>query len=784
METAKQSFVPSVKLCVGDRNDVSALDFQCVRMAPFRVFFGILVALLVGLTAPTADAQVGRRIALVTGNGDYEHVVPLPNPNRDAHAIGAMLERIGFEVETLIDLDTASMERAVRDFAQRSRDAEIALFYYAGHGVQVEGRNYLLPVNSNITRPRDLEYEAIKLDMITRELENSDAKLSLVLLDACRDNPLEELFMRQAGALSRNVDTGGGLAQTQGAAGMLIAYATAPDTVALDGQGNHSPFSQALLEWMDQPDIEVGRLFRRVRERVMEITGNQQVPWVEEAVIGEYYLNRDETESAGLPDAEHLFWDHVQTIDNAAERLTALQRYMLVFPEGARVEDAQRMRRVLMQNLAVAGIEPEDTATEGQGLTLRPSLPDQETAALAPQGNDALSPGRSEAAGNPAVLCTRHASDPLAAANAPGRWIEDQRYPLSSSLHRLEPEQATAHCQRALDQAGGNVALEALLGRSLAADGRWAEALRYLRPAADANSPVAQYMLATMFRDGQRVPPDPNRAKTLFEKAANAGHLGAAFELGLAYRDGHGVPSDPAQALTLLRKAATGGYDWAQYELGRLLASGAATGRPDPAAALDWWRRAAEKGNGHAAAAAGIMLKNGDGVIISTEEASRWLRLAVIQGQVEAERPLAELLLSVGEGVEAEAEAAKLLERSALRQDGQAALMLGEIHARGQGSIADPALAAYWLAAAHAIQDGTAGRAAATFATLPKSAVVGALQKALVELGYNPGAVDGAMGQRTASAIELFRKKHDLTTDLTADLSIEFLARLIASRRG
>ncbi|MGI9437048.1 MAG: caspase family protein [Geminicoccaceae bacterium] len=740
-----------------------------------------LAALLVSI--PISDAAAGRRLALVTGNGAYQHVSALPNPSRDARAVGATLESMGFEVDMRLDLDTESMEKAVRRFAAQSQDAEIALFYYAGHGVQVDGRNYLLPVNAKITQPRDLAYEAITLDSITKELDESGAKLSLVLLDACRDNPLEELFKRQAGTLSRGVDSGSGLAQTQGAAGMLIAYATAPDTVALDGQGEHSPFSQALLEWLNQPGIEVGRLFRRVRERVMDITDGQQVPWVEEAVIGEYYLNGTEAKTASAPDAEQLFWEHVQTIDDPTERLTALQRYTLVFPDGQRVEDARQMRRTLSQNLAASGIKTEDLQENNQGLTLKPVDPARETAALQQEPKDSRSQTRSETTGDPATLCMREAADPLAGSDASGRWTADRRYPLSPSLHRLEADLALKHCQKAFDRAPDNLALEGLLGRSMAAAGRWSEALRHLRPAADSGDAVAQYALAIMYRDGQRVPPDPERAKGLFEQAAASGHIGAAFDLGLAYRDGRGTSPDQKQATAWLTKAAEGGYDWAQYELGRLLVE-KADGPPEPGQALDWWRLAAEQGNGRAAAAAGMLLKNGEGVLADPAEASRWLRLAVIQGEEEAERPLAELLLLLGDGVKDEAEAAMLLERGALRRDGRAALLLGEIHARGQSSVADPALAAYWLAAAHESRDEATAKAASTFATLPRSAVIEAVQRALLEVGYDPGVIDGAMGQKTARAIDQYRQASGLPETAKAELSIEFLARLIASKRG
>ena len=753
-----------------------------VRSRQSKSLFLIPILLALTTVVLSAEANTGRRLALVTGNSTYQHITPLPNPIKDARAIGATLEGMGFDVETLLDLDTESMKQAVRGFAERSRDAEIAMFFYAGHGVQVNDRNYLLPVNANITDPRDLAYDAITLDLITDELEDAGAKLTMVLLDACRDNPLEELFRQQADNLSRTVDTSHGLAQTQGATGMLIAYATAPDQVALDGRGNHSPFSQALLEWLDQPGIEVGQLIRRVRQRVHDITGGKQVPWLEEAIIGEYYLNGKTTSTLN---AERAFWDHVQSVDDATERLTLLQRYERVFPNGERTEDARRMRRTLLQNLAAAGIDsqkPDGASGVTQGLTLRPAKP-EETAAINPSTSDEQGAMRSESAGDPVALCERAAGDPLAEVGASGRWLDDRRYILAPSLHRVDADEAITHCGRAIEAAADNATLETLLARGFMAAGRWAEALRHLRPAADGGDPIAQYALATMYRDGHRVPPNVSRAKALFEQAAAGGHIGAAFELGLAFRDGRGTPPDQQQAMVWLTKAAEGNYDWAQYELGLLHQTGA-NGVPNAEAALLWWRRAAEQGNGRAAATAGILLKDGEGILNDTTEASHWLRLAVVQGVEEAELPLAELLLLIGDGVEDEAEAARLLERVARRQDGHAALLLGEIHAKGDSSVADPALAAYWLAAAHAAEDAVSGRAITSFATLPRSAVIEAVQRALVDVGYDPGVIDGAMGTRTQRAINAFRRANQHLNNSTTDLSIEFLAALVSSGSG
>ncbi|MGI9450752.1 MAG: caspase family protein [Geminicoccaceae bacterium] len=734
--------------------------------------------------APTATANEGRRIALVIGNGAYQHVPTLPNPTRDARAIANALEGLRFEVITALDLSLADMRGVIRDFARGSRSAEIALVFYAGHAVQVDGRNYLLPTAADIQEPRDLVYETIPLDMITEELKAGGPKLNMLLLDACRDDPLSERFK----ARSRSLETQSGLAQTQGAAGMLIAYATAPDQVALDGEGLHSPFTQALLEWIDQPGIEVGRVFRRVRERVMELTDGAQVPWVEEAVLGEFYLNGEsgaETETVQTP--EGLFWQSVQNIEQPSERLAALQRYLVVFPEGAYVEDARRLRRTLMANLSAQKQAASDNDLFSiQKLKLTPRPAETDVAAVQPgadgAGNALQSVPRSETLGDdPLSLCRRVADDPLGNAWLEGRWLMSRRYPPSPGFQRLNADLAIEICNQSLESLGSDPDVEALLGRALLAAGRSAEALRYLHPAADEGHPIARFALGTVYRDGLRGTPDLDEAFELFKAAADGNHIGAAFELGLMYRDGIGVNADPLLSIALLRRAASGGYEWAQYELGSYYFRGGHSGKVDVEQAAIFWQQAAEQGHAASAQALGMIFKEGNGVTANFNAASKWLRLAMVQGYKEAQRPLAETLLLIGGGVESETEAIRLLEQAASRNDREAALMLGQLHAGYRTSANDPVIAAYWLAKAHQI-DGNDDEATSAFAQLPLEAVIEAVQRALSDVGYDPGSFNGKLSQETVDAIGLFRSDTGMVA--TDDVSIDLLGKLILAQRG
>jgi uncharacterized caspase-like protein len=244
--------------------------------------------------APTAPvrpalAPTGPRVALIVGNGAYQHSTRLPNPSNDATDIAAALRKIGFDVVEGRDLDKRGMEEKVREFGRKLDRAELALFFYAGHGLQVGGRNYLVPVDAKLERAGDLNFEAIDVGHVLGMME-AERRVNLVFLDACRDNPLSRSFARSLG--TRTTTVGQGLATVQSALGTMIAYATQPDNVALDGEGRNSPFTAALLKHLATPGLEIGSVMRRVRADVVEATRSRQVPWDHSSLIGDVILVR------------------------------------------------------------------------------------------------------------------------------------------------------------------------------------------------------------------------------------------------------------------------------------------------------------------------------------------------------------------------------------------------------------------------------------------------------------------------------------------------------------
>ncbi|EJW09522.1 hypothetical protein A33M_1215 [Rhodovulum sp. PH10] len=245
---------------------------------------GLVLALL-SIAASPAAAQ--ERVALVIGNGAYKNAPPLPNPPNDAADVAAALRRIGFTVFEGRDLDRRAMVETVRAFGRALDRAKIALFFYAGHGLQVNGKNYLVPVDASLERAGDLSFETIDIGQVLAWMEE-DTRVNLVFLDACRNNPLARTLARSLGM--RSAAVGQGLAQIHGAVGTMIAYATQPDNVALDGDGRNSPFTAALLKHLPTPGLDIAVLMRRIRSDVVEATQAKQVPWDHSSLIGDVVL--------------------------------------------------------------------------------------------------------------------------------------------------------------------------------------------------------------------------------------------------------------------------------------------------------------------------------------------------------------------------------------------------------------------------------------------------------------------------------------------------------------
>jgi uncharacterized caspase-like protein len=247
----------------------------------------IAVCLMSLATAAPAAAQ--KRVALVVGNSAYQQAGRLANPVNDAADMSAALKRIGIEVILGLDVDKRTFDSRIREFSRALAGAETGILFYAGHGLQVGQRNYLIPIDAQLQSERDLEFETVPLDFVMRQMEiEREGKTNIVFLDACRDNPLARNLARAMG--TRSVGVGKGLAEVQAGVGTFVAYATKPGDVALDGEGRNSPFTAALLRAVAAPGKSLTAVMVDVRKDVLTATGNRQVPWDHSALTGDFYF--------------------------------------------------------------------------------------------------------------------------------------------------------------------------------------------------------------------------------------------------------------------------------------------------------------------------------------------------------------------------------------------------------------------------------------------------------------------------------------------------------------
>ena len=351
-----------------------------------------------------ASALAQQRVALVIGNATYTHAPRLANPLNDAADVGAALARLGFAVTKLENADQAALRQGLLAFTRAASAAEVAVVFYAGHGIEVDQRNFLVPVDARLTSDQDVEFETVPLELVMRSVARASG-LRLVILDACRENPFA-VSMQRAGA-TRSV--GRGLARVEPAGETLVAYAAKEGTVASDGAGRNSPYSTALLAHLEEPGLEVGLLFRKVRDTVLAATGGRQEPFVYGSLSsrGVYLTAREAPEPSTAAtgggresasqrltaeqlaaqrlaaERELLFWESVKDSTNPADLQAYLDRYpggtyevlarnrlqALRRPEAAApvetatsVEDALRLgipeRRLIQLGLAAAGFDP------------------------------------------------------------------------------------------------------------------------------------------------------------------------------------------------------------------------------------------------------------------------------------------------------------------------------------------------------------------------------------------------------------------------------------------
>jgi uncharacterized caspase-like protein len=346
-----------------------------------------LVLSLICMVFTANAAKAERRVAFVVGNGAYKNVAQLPNPPVDAKAMANVLRKVGFEVVEGSNLTRDKMTERLLEFGKKAQGADVAVFFYAGHGIAIAGTNYLLPIDADIKSEMDVKLgAAINIDL-TLDQTMSDAKVKLVFLDACRDNPFAAKIKSNASTRSVSVQTG--LAEMKSGEGTLIAFATGPGQTALDGQeGTNSPFTRALIAHITTPGVEIQQAMTEVRAQVNEETNKGQLPWGHTNLIGAVFLNPAPAPApgtaavapaAGAPavasnsssDVELEFWRSVKE-SNKPEELNA---YLTSYPNGqfksialARIASLENGPSTTTRNLTT-GVDPATFSEESNQTT-------------------------------------------------------------------------------------------------------------------------------------------------------------------------------------------------------------------------------------------------------------------------------------------------------------------------------------------------------------------------------------------------------------------------------
>ncbi|RWE57121.1 MAG: hypothetical protein E5W09_14095 [Mesorhizobium sp.] len=371
-------------------------------MKAFAVFLsGFILFIIVSLGAEAA-APDAKRVALVIGNSKYAHAVALPNPANDAHLIASTLRNAGFQVIEGIDQDNAGMHSLISRFTEQSYDADLAVIFYAGHGMQVDGKNFLIPVDAELTSPAYLKTRTVQIDEFMAALPAEPA-IGVIILDACRDNPLARTLAASM-PKSRSASFGTGLAPIEaksdglGTGGILIAYATDPGAIAFDGNGVNSPYSAALARHLTEPGVEIQSALTRVRGQVTETTQGRQRPWHNASLGREVFLGQSAAEAApatkpvvvGASGAatsapapgtnEPPSWEVEQRLwDEASKRnfIPFYEAYLEQFPNGRFATVARlnidQLNEPKADNRQVAAVD-EDEANANSGSAVRTSV--------------------------------------------------------------------------------------------------------------------------------------------------------------------------------------------------------------------------------------------------------------------------------------------------------------------------------------------------------------------------------------------------------------------------
>ena len=609
-----------------------------------------------------APGWAAGKVALVVGVGSYDTGASLPNTIGDARLIGGALQKLGFTVTTITDPRRQDLIAAMEAFARQTQGSDAAVIYFAGHGVDIAGVNYLLPRDASNKSASSLVGTGLEADRARLAVAKA-AKVRLVILDACRNTPAGLRLADVPNGLGR--ETGGSTSQ------VVTLMAAQPKQAALDGDGDHSPFALALASALQRPRLTIGELPRLVKTDVERTTGNRQSPDLQ-GIWDDLYWSFDgkggaaaETDLIARTQRERTFWQSIRNSDDPAD----FQAYLEASDRG---EFTGLYRSIALNRAqAVQAKAPSRATPAANSGAARTAFGRGDYARAIREWTAAADGGDGRAMYNLGVMYFTGKGTQIDQSTA-ARWFGQA----ANAGH-----------------AGGmvNYGLMLLNGYGVIQD--QPEGVRWLRRAADAGLPSAMGLVGQLYLQGEGVAKDTRQGAAWLQKAAAAGDGPSMVELGALYEDGDGVPKDPRRALGFYQKAAEAGEGSGMTHVGYFYEDGAVVPQ-DLVQAATWYQRAAEAGDGPGMSALAVMFESGRGLGQNPGRAAQYYRMAANLNDPRGLLGLGKLT-ATGAGVRRDdKEAVNLFQRAADAGSAQAWRNLAVMYETGRGVPRDPAKAA------------------------------------------------------------------------------------------
>ena len=556
-----------------------------------------------------------KRVALVIGNSRYKDS-PLKNPVNDAKAMRDKLSALGFDVVYREDLKQTQIGSTLSEFEQKLSAGAISVFFYAGHGLQVDGKNYLPVTDASINNEYDVPTNSLNANLILQIMDKAKSKVNILFLDACRNNPYARSF-RSANS---------GLAPMSSPLGTIVSFATRAGETAADGNGNNGLYTEQLLKLLDKPNLPVDQMIKRASKAVIEASGGKQVPEMSVQLYDDFYLVQQSSNPQGgaiVPNmaADDTLWYSIKDSTKA----TDFERYIKEFATGQYVIQAKEQLAKLKPSKPVSTVSV-DVNAETKALNSVRFLEELEDFVKR----------------DVAPITT------LQAQIAAGSQLAKARYCALATHERfklgLKAEAGIDYCKELAEQGVGIG--QALYGRAFEAGGGVAtdefKAMEWYRKAAEQGNANGQYDLGLMYKNGKKgVAKDEVKAVEWLRKAAEQGHAYGQVHLGLMYAKGTGIVKDEVKAVEWFRKAAEQGHANGQSNLGHMYQNGIGIAK-DEVKAVEWYRKAAEQGHALGQSWLGYMYDSGKGVEANQQEARKWYEKAAAQGNEYAQKWLKE----------------------------------------------------------------------------------------------------------------------------------------------